>query len=307
MRSGASRSTRLSSSGSVANSAAVRSSWLRVKRSMPGVPAVVMTVMVLLLGVGLWGCRGGMRVVATHSRTHRALHQAEVEVDSAVCRVAGGHGMSPVGLGVTPRGGRRAGAGLRSGAAATPHDAAAHGSHVHTHHCGGRRHATSGARVGRARPRTWKMSRGPGRKGASVSASGPATGAAGGWRRRSRWWRGAGPPAVRRRWARCRSRRAWVWVGPARVRLLDGPQPSHALAAAGRPLDPGPLGRPPGHPNGPVRRSTVRLTRWKCGTPGPVRSGGPGCVSRWARNVGAPSGTRTPNPLIKSQLLCQLS
>ncbi|GAA4732240.1 hypothetical protein GCM10025782_34240 [Pedococcus ginsenosidimutans] len=51
-------------------------------------------VMVLLLGGGgLWGA--GRRVEAAHSRTDRALDEEQVEVDAAVCRVAGGHGMSP--------------------------------------------------------------------------------------------------------------------------------------------------------------------------------------------------------------------
>ena len=86
MRSVASRSTWRSRSGSVAKSRAVRSSWLRVKRLTPGVPAVVMAVMELLLFSGLGV---GMCGVATHSGTHRALGQVQVEVDAVVCRVAG--------------------------------------------------------------------------------------------------------------------------------------------------------------------------------------------------------------------------
>jgi hypothetical protein len=71
----------------VANSCAVRSSWLRVKRLTPGVPAVVMAVMVPLLLVSL-GRSVGMRRVATHSGTQRSLRQEQVEVDAVVCRVA---------------------------------------------------------------------------------------------------------------------------------------------------------------------------------------------------------------------------
>jgi hypothetical protein len=48
-------------------------------------------VMVLLLGGGgLWGAR--RRVEAAHSRTDRPLDEEQVEVDAAVCRVAGRHG-----------------------------------------------------------------------------------------------------------------------------------------------------------------------------------------------------------------------
>jgi hypothetical protein len=58
-----------------------------------------MAVMELLLFSGLGV---GMRDVATHSVTHRALGQVQVEVDAVVCRVAGeggAHGFDSVGVG----------------------------------------------------------------------------------------------------------------------------------------------------------------------------------------------------------------
>jgi hypothetical protein len=80
----------------VAKSLAVRSSWLRVKRLTPGVPAVVMTVIDLLLGSG--GLVVRTRCVATHSGTDGSLGQVQVDVDAVVCRAVvegGAHGSSP--------------------------------------------------------------------------------------------------------------------------------------------------------------------------------------------------------------------
>ena len=127
-------------SGSVAKRRAVRSSWLRVKRLMPGVPGVVRTVMSAPEVSGFSGV-GRARAVAAHSSTQGAVSQVQVDVDPAVCREAGFHGRSP-GWGGGVLGDAGAGAGEGSGAAATPHGAQAHGHHVRAPHSGGRRHGS---------------------------------------------------------------------------------------------------------------------------------------------------------------------
>ena len=100
-----------------------------------------------------------------------------------------------------------------------------------------------------------------------------------------------------RRWQELHQRAAWPssWRAPWACRRTG-------------------CGARPGCPRSPIPRRTSRPGP-TCGWSGtrtgpsrrPGRRSGPRPAGRRPLRCGAPSGTRTPNPLIKSQLLCQLS